>query len=799
VPAMRVPLLLITLGACGVPATAEVTSTLSETAFVIHALGNRCIGVADRNETGLTLVIQRCDGSISQMFFTGELDGRHDIQLVPAATPNQCVTILGPLAPGAHLGVTPCFATPTQRFAFDGDALMVGAQPSPTEPITRDFVIEPLESNTNEGTPVVVGTRDLDDAEYWRMVPVDDKSSKARPHSGFVTIETDVDLALYLAFAHWGQVLELDPLDDETVIALTSFPFATVSVPPGVTLRGGRKFMDNGVLLDVPDDREEEQKGFLLKVEDYARVTQLRLEGVPSTDEKFIMFGIQIGTEVDKDPAPDPTHVIVDHVELSHWTESAISMFGAYPSPYDLMECSGERRPVDSDALLVGNFSHHNGYGVKVAQGATAFVRGNLMFRENHHVTSSFYNGFNRYLAFDNMFLDHEEIDLDRAVLDVHGACTMGRWSGGRAGDYFEAGFNSYLSKRAPLVNVRGTPCDHFSFHHNVAVREGTTKTLGVDTDIPEPLCTDPNDPHCVVSDNCKAFVAGNPATILQVHPINDFEIENPLDKRLAVGDFDGDGRDDVFVATGVTWWFSSGGKAEWRLLNRMPQRTSELIFGDFDADERTDVVTMIDDRLMVSWAGGSRWFPLTDSLPNMTIEDIAVGQFDSDARADLFFGDGSRWFWAPNGGGWQQFGISGYKVADLRFGDFTGDGLTDVFNSANGTWKIVKGVWQPWQTLGSAQLPGSTASLAVADFDGDGIADVAADYSYQWNSVWMMSSGGTATASPFAVNDQHLLDLPVGRFDDNAGADVLSWDDDLWFWLSSPFASERWSRQLMR
>jgi hypothetical protein len=33
------------------------------------------------------------------------------------------------------------------------------------------------------------------------------------------------------------------------------------------------------------------------------------------------------------------------------------------------------------------------------------------------------------------------------------------------------------------------------------------------------------------------------------------------------VGDFDGDRIDDVFLSTGATWWFSSGGQAEWRLL----------------------------------------------------------------------------------------------------------------------------------------------------------------------------------------------------------------------------------------
>src|SRR5262245_5240793 len=78
-------MLLSALAACGVPATAEVTSKLSDTAFFIRALGNRCIGITDRTETGLTLVIEKCNGSINQMFHTNELDRRHDFQLAPAA------------------------------------------------------------------------------------------------------------------------------------------------------------------------------------------------------------------------------------------------------------------------------------------------------------------------------------------------------------------------------------------------------------------------------------------------------------------------------------------------------------------------------------------------------------------------------------------------------------------------------------------------------------------------------------------------------------------------------------------
>ena len=61
----------------------------------------------------------------------------------------------------------------------------------------------------------------------------------------------------------------------------------------------------------------------------------------------------------------------------------------------------------------------------------------------------------------------------------------------------------------------------------------------------------------------------------------------------LAFGDFDGDGKTDVFAATpvggGAQWMFSSGGRGDFQNLASGPALT-ELRFGDFDGDHKTDV-----------------------------------------------------------------------------------------------------------------------------------------------------------------------------------------------------------------
>src|SRR5262249_14738494 len=104
----------------------------------------------------------------------------------------------------------------------------------------------------------------------------------------------------------------------------------------------------------------------------------------------------------------------------------------------------------------------------------------------------------------------------------------------------------------------------------------------------------------------------------------NRFAITDPT-ARLAVGDFDGDGQDDLFLATGNSWLYSPGGQREWRYLNSAPDTIDQLLFGDFDGDGRTDVVAMRNGKLFVSWGGISAFDPLNPNPPaTCTMADMA-------------------------------------------------------------------------------------------------------------------------------------------------------------------------------
>jgi hypothetical protein len=206
---------------------------------------------------------------------------------------------------------------------------------------------------------------------------------------------------------------------------------------------------------------------------------------------------------------------------------------------------------------------------------------------------------------------------------------------------------------------------------------------------------------------------------------------------RPFTGDFDGDGRTDIFWygpgSASDTIWFARGGTTFDRLSR--PVSGSYLPFtGDFNGDGRTDIF----------WYGpgsgpDSVWLSRGDgtfsgaSRPVGGVYEPLVGDYDGNGRTDVFwYAPGSpasspdrMWRWAADGTVTQTaLPVSG--TYDPMVGDLDGDGRDDLFLYGAGSYpdhlwfgtaaggftktaRPVSGVYEPF----------------VGDFDGDGVEDV--------------------------------------------------------------------------
>jgi hypothetical protein len=754
--------------------TAEVVAP-SYTTFYVRSYGGKClafnppprrpIGGALSEFAGSPVFIDDCNGTVAQQVGVEELPGPGYLVILragggvigkriskpgvaredwagaqsPTSTPDQTPLEVQPYTdpPG-----------PGQIFALDGDGIILAEG--------RNLVVEVQNNRGANRTPLVLGRRDLDDSEFWAFAATD--GSGKRPTSGFVRVSLPQNDSDIIAFVDTiqvnrpGMVFELDP--DVSIDLTNHYP---IRIKEGVTIRGDRRGTRPGPELWV---REGYSKTMLRIEGSDVRITGLRLRGPNRTNDEDSPLAYGIAFTGDKLLFH---RIIIDHNDLSGWTGAAVTVRG-----FDGGVCqAGDDNPGPPldlfNVRVARNFIHHNqreeeGYGVETTSGAHTLIEGNT-FVSNRHAIAAGGEPRTIYRAWYNLVLSeapqqHQLVDWYTHDFDMHGTEDkgVGGGRGGTGGQYIEIAWNTFMGMNRNNFKLRGEPCYLAEFHHNVSRRQNHTDAVA---------CS-----YCGQIDK------------LRVYDNNRFNASDPT-YPLGVGDFDGDGTEDVFLATGAAWYYAPAANAEWRFLNVQTERISSLRFGDFDGDGRTDVFTQHGYNWEVSWGGASKWETINVSAP--ALEDFAIGDFDGDHRADVFYANGQEWFVSFGGVGmFTHFALATHRVSDLRFGDFNDDGNTDVFGVVGDEWMVVYGGTHYWAPL-RAKLRDSVAPLTVADFDGDGRADVVA-LEIRAGAVgysWLVSRSGTDDWT--ALRGEYSRPGPasavaIGRFDDVPGADLLFW-----------------------
>jgi hypothetical protein len=530
-----------------------------------------------------------------------------------------------------------------------------------------------------------------------------------------------------------------------------------LTIPDGVTLAGGRSPTELGGLLymsqaptPVPDSRR-----FMLDLGANTRVTGLRLRGYDYNRQDTTNRGDTVAGVVIR----GVDGVSVNNNEISGWPTAGVELINT-PTGKDT---AGRIR-------VTGNYIHNNmqcgsGYGVVIGTKGYAFIDRNVFDFNRHDVASDGQPGTG-YIAELNFVLTGGPTcdGFYNQHFDVHGTAPGSEHVGGTAGEYVAIrhntirgnqsyGFANHLTR--PAFELRGTPTDSATFTDNAVAHgdeDAAVRIKGADGDNLK------NARKLVVKDNQ-----------YNVDTLN----------QLAVGDFDGDGRTDVFQSTGAVWVYSPSGQREWHFLNDSSLRLDRLAFGDFNGDGKTDVFSQHGDQWLVSYGGTTAWTPLPVGSNIDMKKYYRFGDFDGDRKTDIFRANGTHWYLSRGGAtSWQQINDSSYKVDDLRFGDFNGDGKTDVFSFANGQWSVsYSGVteWRRLNTKLSDDLADDLGDLIFADFNGDGRTDIAGSVAPLQGPRWMVSYGGTTPWQP--LGDQRprpLREMLLGDFTGDRRADAL-------------------------
>ena len=359
---------------------------------------------------------------------------------------------------------------------------------------------------------------------------------------------------------------------------------ADIPVAPGVEIIGERARYPRGPrLFTTSFPRRLLDIGTGDAPSDNVRITGLRFDGAESSDP-CDSAGVE---DADAIAVFSSQQVQIDHNEMSRWRGSGVVV-------YDAM---GRINKENAATVWVhDNYMHDNqhptycglnptasghggGYGVSVNQGGFALIERNVFDQNRHAITGHGSDG-DGYLLHRNLFLrpgvDNVKVGITHYnhQIDMHGLNTCGsgeHWNCGPAGDYMEVAWNTVVFPNSDAIQLRGTPTDSrgMSVYRNVFAQRRDSALTQTETGL---------------HDN-----GGNLFGIFDARS----GFLYPPDTGGGTCDFDRDGVNDVFWATGVTWWYFSSLVGHYVYLNLSSHGVlGRHTLSDVNGDGRCDVTT---------------------------------------------------------------------------------------------------------------------------------------------------------------------------------------------------------------
>ena len=268
----------------------------------------------------------------------------------------------------------------------------------------------------------------------------------------------------------------------------------------------------------------------------------------------------------------------------------------------------------------------------------------------------------------------------------------------------------------------------------------------------------------------------------------------NATSQGVALGDLDGNGTIDAFVANNGSnrVWLNNGfGQFSSNGQSLGNSNSQGVALGNLDGDSDLDAVVANSDGTNQVWLNnGSGQFSAGQAFDSSSSQGVALGDLDGIGGPDVIFANSSgNTVWLNNGSG--VFADSGQSLGtsysnDVALADLDDDGDLDAFFANGISGAQPDGVWinqggDQGGPLGvfadSGQAIGSAWSYdaALADLDDDGNRDA---FTASWfpnaNKVWLNNGSGVFSDTGQALGDAGSLGVSLGYVDGDGDRDAV-------------------------